>query len=74
MTRDIDLLLELQEVSNLRVSMTVETDREDVKQIFLLMLEDETSYERIKTSKRKRNFHAGNDCSNASFTPEFLKK
>ncbi|NEW02430.1 radical SAM protein [Bacillus megaterium] len=33
-TRDIDLLLQLQKVCDLRVSMTVETDREDVKQIF----------------------------------------
>ena len=33
-TRDIDLLLQLQKVCDLRVSMTIETDREDVKQIF----------------------------------------
>jgi DNA repair photolyase len=33
-TRDIDLLLQLKEKCGVRVSMTVETDRDDIKQIF----------------------------------------
>ncbi|PLT29964.1 SPL family radical SAM protein [Peribacillus deserti] len=33
-TRDIDLLVQLKEKCGLRVSMTVETDREDVRKIF----------------------------------------
>lgn len=33
-TRDLDLLVELQKKCKLLVSMTVETDREDIKQIF----------------------------------------
>ncbi|WP_160722962.1 SPL family radical SAM protein [Bacillus sp. USDA818B3_A] len=33
-TRDLDLLVQLKEKSDLLVSMTIETDREDIKQIF----------------------------------------
>jgi DNA repair photolyase len=33
-TRDIDLLIQLKEKCNVLVSMTIETDREDIKQIF----------------------------------------
>src|SRR5690606_13399469 len=33
-TRDIDLLVKLQKRSKVIVSMTIETDREDIKQIF----------------------------------------
>ncbi|WP_204519134.1 SPL family radical SAM protein [Brevibacillus fulvus] len=33
-TRDLDLLLKLKEICQLLVSMTVETDREDIKRIF----------------------------------------
>jgi len=33
-TRDIDLLIKLKEKTNILVSITIETDREDIKQIF----------------------------------------
>lgn len=36
-TRDIPLLLQLQEKCGVRVSMTIETDREDVRKIFARM-------------------------------------
>ncbi|TKH39791.1 radical SAM protein, partial [Paenibacillus polymyxa] len=32
--RDLDILLELQQRCGLLVSMTIETDREDVKRLF----------------------------------------
>ncbi|SFE23774.1 hypothetical protein SAMN04487969_101835 [Paenibacillus algorifonticola] len=33
-TRDLDLILKLKETCEVLVSMTIETDREDIKQIF----------------------------------------
>lgn len=73
-TRDLDLLIQLKESCNVLVSMTVETDREDIKRIFAPLAPG------IKLRlKALRELHETGITAQASispvlpFTPEFPK-
>ncbi|AJE51143.1 SPL family radical SAM protein [Paenibacillus polymyxa] len=73
--RDLDILLELQQRCGLLVSMTIETDREDVKRLFAPLAPGINL--RLKAL---RNVHAAGIATQASispllpFTPDFPKR
>ncbi|MEJ3720313.1 hypothetical protein WGM54_20230 [Paenibacillus polymyxa] len=75
MVRDLDILLELQQRCELLVSMTIETDREDVKPLFAPL-----ALGINQRLKALRNVHAAGINTQASispllpFTPDFPKR